>query len=151
MRAFLRLNGYERALALKIAFGLISSWAGLRVFGYPRWKNFIDKSARKKIVEPQIPLAKAQQIATLVMSTAHRLLPKTNCLEQSLVILFLLRKRGAPANLRFGGRKDKDRFEAHAWVELEDVVLNEDSAIHRHFIPFEPLPESKLDLEKFND
>lgn len=151
VRAFLRLSGYERVLAIKIAFGLIATWAGLRVFGYPSWKSFIDKSAGKKVVEPQMPVAKAQQIARLVTSTAQRLLPKTNCLEQSLVILFLLRKRGAPTNLRFGGRKDEGRFEAHAWVEWEGVVLNEDSAIHHHFIPFEPLSESKLDLEKFND
>ena len=62
---------------------------------------------------------------------------RTNCLEQSLVLCWLLRRRGIAADLRIGARKDSDRFEAHAWVELNSQVLNDATAEHRHFVPFE--------------
>jgi hypothetical protein len=60
-----------------------------------------------------------------------------NCLEQSLVLCWLLRRRGIDAVLRIGARKESERFEAHAWVELDSQVLNDASAEHRHFVPFE--------------
>lgn len=69
---------------------------------------------------------------------AARNLPfKTNCLEQSLVLWPLLRRRGFPAELKFGARKDAGKFEAHAWVELDGEALNNDSDESRGFVPFD--------------
>jgi hypothetical protein len=49
---------------------------------------------------------------------------RARCLEQSLTLLACLRRRGVLAELRLGVRPY--RFRAHAWVELDGVVLNDD-------------------------
>ena len=54
-------------------------------------------------------------------AAARNLFFHTNCLEQSLVLWWLLRRRGIAADLRIGARKDSDRFEAHAWVEFDSA------------------------------
>jgi len=53
------------------------------------------------------------------------------------VLWWLLRRRGIAAELRIGARKEFDRFEAHAWVEADSAVLNDATAEHRHFVPFD--------------
>jgi hypothetical protein len=46
------------------------------------------------------------------------------CLEQSLALYVLLRRRGVPAELRIGVQVYP--FYAHAWVELHGRPVNED-------------------------
>jgi len=46
------------------------------------------------------------------------------CLEQSLALYLLLRRRGVPAELRIGVQVYP--FYAHAWVELHGEPVNED-------------------------
>jgi hypothetical protein len=46
------------------------------------------------------------------------------CLEQSLALYLLLRRRGVPAELRIGVQVYP--FYAHAWVELDGRPVNED-------------------------
>ncbi len=46
------------------------------------------------------------------------------CLEQSLALYLLLRRRGVPAELRLGVQAYP--FYAHAWVELDGEPVNED-------------------------
>lgn len=60
-----------------------------------------------------------------------------SCLEESLTLWYLLRKQGIPACLRIGVRKENERFEAHAWVELRGEALNEPEELHRHYAAFE--------------
>ena len=56
-------------------------------------------------------------IARMEAAAARHLPFQPNCLEQSLALWWLLRRRGIPADLRIGVRKDAANFEAHAWVE----------------------------------
>jgi hypothetical protein len=70
-------------------------------------------------------------------AAARNLFFSTNCLEKSLVLWWLLRRRGIAAELRIGARKELGRFEAHAWVEMDSQVMNDAGEEHRHFVPFE--------------
>lgn len=54
-----------------------------------------------------------------------------------MVLCWLLRTRGIPAELRVGAQKQVGRFQAHAWVECEGVILNDADDIHAHFVPFD--------------
>jgi len=40
-----------------------------------------------------------------------------SCLAKSLTLWWLLGRQGIPSQLRIGTRKEKEKFEAHAWVE----------------------------------
>jgi Transglutaminase-like superfamily len=73
----------------------------------------------------------------MAAAAARNFLFDTNCLEQSLMLWWLLRRRGIAAELRIGARKEFERFEAHAWVEVNSAVLNDASAEHQHFVPFD--------------
>jgi hypothetical protein len=57
------------------------------------------------------------------------------CLEQSLALYLLLRRRGVPAVLRIGVRPYP--FTAHAWVELDGEPLNEQEELVRHLMVME--------------
>jgi transglutaminase-like putative cysteine protease len=60
---------------------------------------------------------------------------RARCLEQSLALYVLLRRRGVPVRLRLGVQPYP--FNAHAWVELNGAPLNERVETVRQFVPFE--------------
>lgn len=59
------------------------------------------------------------------------------CLEQSLVLWYLLEKQNIPARFCIGVRKLPEKFEAHAWVEHDGVPLNQCHEVHQHYAAFE--------------
>lgn len=85
-------------------------------------------------------------IARMELAVARHLPFRTNCLEQSLVLQWLLKRRGIPAEMRIGVRKEANRFEAHAWVEFQGAVLNDAVNEHHHFVPFER-PASSMEAQ----
>ncbi len=138
---FCQLSGYQRGLALEAGGGLLATWVGLRLAGFRRWKNVLawlgpslSTSARQEDASQR---RAAEEIARMAAAAARNFFFETNCLEQSLVLWWLLRRRGIAAELRIGARKEFERFEAHAWVEVGSAVLNDASAEHQHFVPFD--------------
>ena len=138
---FRQLSGYERGVVLEAAGGLLATWVGLRLAGFRRWKTVlgwlppsVDATARQPIASQRDA---AELIARMAAAAARNFFFDTNCLEQSLVLWWLLRRRGIAAELRIGARKEFERFEAHAWVEVDSAVLNDANAEHQHFVPFD--------------
>ena len=138
---FWRLSGYERGVALEAGGGLLATWVGLRLAGFRRWRNVLawlapspNTTARQADASQK---EAAELIARMAAAAARNFFFATNCLEQSLVLWWLLRRRGIVAELRIGARKESERFEAHAWVEVDSAVLNDASAEHQHFVPFD--------------
>jgi hypothetical protein len=138
---FWQLSGYERGVALEAAGGLFATWLGLRLAGFRRWKSVLAHLAPSAdtIARQQTPSQKesAEVIARMAAAAARNVFLGTNCLEQSLVLWWLLRRRGIAAELRIGARKEFERFEAHAWVEVDSAALNNAGAEHLHFVPFD--------------
>jgi len=143
------MNRFERRTVLQAAAGLAATRVGLRLAGYRRWKHLLEQFARSHasrcvIERVEIP-AVARDIARLEAAAARHLPFDTNCLEQSLVLCGLLELRGIQPKLRIGARKEADRFEAHAWVEVCGYVLN-DGEEHVHFVPFEDsIPSAEME------
>ena len=138
---FWRLSGYERGVALEAAAGLLATWLGLRLAGFRRWKSVLARLAPRANTTAQHQTASQREsseaIARMAAAAARNVFFGTNCLEQSLVLWCLLRRRGIAAELRIGARKEFERFEAHAWVEVDSAVLNDATAEHVHFVPFD--------------
>jgi hypothetical protein len=61
---------------------------------------------------------------------------RANCLQQTLVLWFLLRRDGIDSEICFGTRKQAGQVQAHAWVELFGIPLNEDKEVCEYFPPF---------------
>lgn len=140
-RAFWRLKGIERGVALEAAAGLVASWVGLRLIRFSRWKRLMERftppaeDSDKFRSREFLPQARA--IARLEAGVARWIFLPTNCLEQSLVLWWVLKRQGIPGELRIGGRKENGRFEAHAWVEFAGEPLEVTGEAHLHFVPFD--------------
>jgi hypothetical protein len=83
--------------------------------------------------------------AGLAERTAHRVAVagaffpgRAVCLEQSLALYVLLRRRGVPAELRLGVTPSP--FYAHAWVEVDGAPVNEDAETIARFLPMPASP-----------
>jgi len=139
-RRFRRLSGFERAVVLEAVITLPVVWLAVRLLGFRICRAAFEEPARaarnSRFLETDT-LNIAKRIARLEAVTAANLFFRTSCLEQSLVLCRLLRRRGVNATLRIGARKEADRFEAHAWVEMAGNVVDGGGTEHLHFRPFE--------------
>ncbi|MGH9690435.1 MAG: lasso peptide biosynthesis B2 protein [Candidatus Acidiferrales bacterium] len=135
-RRFLGLSHFERRIVLESAVTLISTRVGLHVTGFRRWKGLLLRLTPSMVTDPATTCF-ARIIARTLAATERHLFFRANCLERSLALWWLLRRRGIPAELRIGGRKENDQFEAHAWVEWNGAVLSEPGDDHLHFVAFD--------------
>ncbi len=78
-------------------------------------------------------LASARRAARMVASASKEGVFHGKCLEQSMVLWFVLKQRQLPADLQIGGRRTAGRLEAHAWVELEGNVINDRHTVAQDF------------------
>jgi hypothetical protein len=141
-RKFWRLNGLERRILVEAICALLATRVGLHLLGFRHWKNGLARlasAASRCPVTAAGPgdVAAAQEIARMVAAAARNLFFHTDCLERSLTLWWLLCRRGIAAELRFGARKEMASFEAHAWVELDGLVLSDPGDGHLPFVPFE--------------
>jgi hypothetical protein len=140
-KTFWSLNRAERGLTWSAGFGLIVTWTGLRVFGFSRWRRMVERRASQVESRPSQPVVassiSANRMAQLQEAAARSFFLPTNCLERSLALWSLLKRRGFPAELKLGARKQSGTFEAHAWIELHGVALNNPAEEQREFAPFE--------------
>lgn len=60
------------------------------------------------------------------------------CLEQSLALYVLLRRRGVPVELRLGVQAVP--FSAHAWLELRGAPIEENADWVDYLLPFPEIP-----------
>jgi hypothetical protein len=65
------------------------------------------------------------------------------CLQRSLVLGWLLRRRSIESRLRIGVLKGTDAIAAHAWVEVAGEPANDTPAHCAAFVVFEA-PEERL-------
>lgn len=140
-RGFSRLSGRWRGIAIEAAALQTATWIGMRLTGFRRWRAMLVHLAPRRghRVDEQCAtrIEAARQIARIQEATSRHLNSRASCLEKSLVLWWLLARRGIPAELRIGARKEAGRFEAHAWVEVGSVILNDSSEEHVHFAPFD--------------
>lgn len=72
------------------------------------------------------------------VATAAAFYPgRAQCLEQSLALFLLLRRRGVPVDLRIGVQPFP--FVAHAWIEHEGKPVNEHEDFVMRLAPFPSL------------
>jgi hypothetical protein len=88
---------------------------------------------------PQTTGRSPETIARMVRIAAEHGLYRAKCLEQSLVLRWLLQRQGIDARIVFGARKDDEQMQAHAWVEVNGVALSEDNGVYQDFSPLDEL------------
>jgi hypothetical protein len=116
----------------------------VRRFGLGRvQRRLMSWTSRRRCDVTGGPALEAGRRLGWVVQTAARRGPwPANCLQRSLVLWFLLRRRGLPGELRIGVRRapgaEMDAPLAfHAWVEQGGVVLNDRADIRERFATFD--------------
>ena|ERR1700722_8629114 len=82
-------------------------------------------------------LDRARQTSRMVAAASRRGLWQGNCLEHSLVLWWLLSRRGIPCELRVGVRFEAGSLSAHAWVVCAGAVLNDNEENIQRFAAFD--------------
>jgi hypothetical protein len=136
-----RLSQSERLLLAQSAFALPAVAVLIRIKGLRRCQAALARLT--PVASPSGPEAdgsgeqRARAVARMVGAAAAHGPFRANCLQQSVTLWWLLRRRGLHSDLRIGTRKGDECLEAHAWVEFRGVTLNESRDVHARYTAFE--------------
>jgi transglutaminase superfamily protein len=138
----LSLSPGEKRLLLASMVSLPINGLALRMMSLSRWRALLSRRAMVLRAGQNAPsgsqLISARRIARMVRVAASRGPYRGNCLQQSLTLWWLLDRQSIESEIRFGARTQDGKFEAHAWVEVEGIALNEAPGIQDRFKRFEP-------------
>ena len=132
IKRFLALNAADRATLARAFVYLTLVDVGQRVRGFERLiqpRQFTTHTDAFHTEETHRDLARAQGYARwLDVASRHHLFP-AHCLHRSLALQLWLSRDGIDAPIRIGVRKQAGGFQAHAWVEVDGHVVNDDPRV----------------------
>src|SRR5260370_28970805 len=104
---------FLRAMVLLPLVALSLRWRGFRAT-----QAALQRFLSKANPEPAFVLvSKNAAVTAQIVNAADRHgLGHPSCFAKSLTLWWLLSRQGIPSHLRIRNRKEKERFEAHAWV-----------------------------------
>jgi Transglutaminase-like superfamily len=112
----------------------------LRFRGYAKTQGWLQSRLDRQTIQysetPEIP-SRIETTCRMVRAAEHYSLVRVTCLEESLVLWYLLQNQGIFATIRIGVRKLAGKFEAHAWVERNGSALNQTDEQHLHYRAFD--------------
>jgi hypothetical protein len=137
-RKWVALTHKERVLLIQAFLLLpvvrISRW--MRFFRFQRIMGGVKLRSSQIANCNASALETARRVARMVSVAAAHSLFQSSCLDRSFLLWALLRRRGIDTDLFLGVRRDQENFEAHAWVEINGVVLNDTDDVRERFAPF---------------
>lgn len=111
-------------------------WLALWSMGLPRLQAWLMGSAASA-KDTHLPMAKALGES---VNMAARCTPfPATCLTRSLLLGWLLGRRGLASELRIGVQLGAGGLKAHAWVECEGVPVNDRPDVAADFAAFDDL------------
>lgn len=135
-RAAFALPWHDRWVVLQAWIFLLLADLSVRTLPFSRVQRLA--AARRRYRDHLRSDEKSEIIQHLrwIVSIAGRnhLFPM-RCLQQSLVLQWLLGRRGIPTDLRIGVRKELDGLHAHAWLEQAGAAIAEREQIIASYAP----------------
>jgi hypothetical protein len=129
------LTREQRRVALASVLLLPSVQLSMRIRGFMRTAGTLATRSQRKAV-PADP-SDARPLGVAVGLVAGRSIVGARCLGRSLVLWFLLRRRGIDAELVIGAEAPRDReLPAHAWVEVAGEPVNDAPDVRERFGSF---------------
>jgi hypothetical protein len=128
----------ERRTLVLAAAGLFALWAGLRIWGFARLQARLE--SRCSHTSHPVAEYEVRALARLIATAARHAPFPTTCLTRSMLLRWMLQRRGLSTDLRIGVRMEEASLRAHAWVELAGVPMNETPEVTRQFAAFGDLP-----------
>jgi hypothetical protein len=131
---FRALSWPDRRVLVLAALLLPLVWAAVRVLGFARVHARLGTAGAP---DAPSPVADPVRIGYLVNAAAGLPLVPATCLTRSLLLNWLLRRRGVRSELRIGVRMEGSALDAHAWVECEGRPVNDAPDVGRRFAAFD--------------
>jgi hypothetical protein len=138
LRLWLRLPWLQRRVLVRAAVWLGLTDIGLRMLGFRRMIDLVPAASADG--SPPDTSHIGIYVAAIEIVANHHVVP-AHCLHKSVVLQFWLRREGIPSKLRIGVRKEGQQLKAHAWVEVDGQVVNDDP---RAIAAFQPLAAPHL-------
>ena len=140
------LSAMQKRTLLAAWLWLPLFWLGLRMLGLPRFQAWLLKAPAQSALALTLPAIHALGEAVNI-AARHTPFPAT-CLTRSLLLGWLLQRRGMQSQLRIGVRLTQGALDAHAWVECAGVPVNDRPDVVSRFVVFgELVPLSAFDLQ----
>lgn len=139
LKRYNALDGEARRMFWRAVVLLPMVRISLRTRGYKKTQERLDRRLARidSFRNAGDGIARIERTCGMVRAAAHYGIGNSSCLDESLVLWYLLRSQGVATSLRIGVRKENEEFAAHAWVEHEGVALNQKEEIHRHYVAFD--------------
>ncbi len=135
------LSWYEWQLLLTAMLLLPLTALALRLFGFKRTQTFMSRfvhADRGMNLPKGCGLQEVRGIARMVGVAARHGFYRANCLKQSLVLWWLLTRRGILSEIKIGvNRAGAGTLNAHAWVECGGHPLSDSEDVRQQFSTFE--------------
>jgi Transglutaminase-like superfamily len=133
------LSSEARKMFRRAAMLLPLVGVSLRLRGYKKTQQWLQNKLDRRSIAPLQPEylpVRLEMTCRMVRAAEHYSLLPSSCLDQSLLLWYLLQSEGIGATLCIGVRKELEKFEAHAWVEHQGGALNQAEQQHRHYAAF---------------
>lgn len=89
-----------------------------------------------KCKDPEI----VERVGWAIAVISRRIPLLKNCLTEAIATQILLKRTGHPSILRIGVARSEDgQLKAHAWVEVDGVIITGGSQSPSQFVPLPPL------------
>ncbi|HEU5317226.1 MAG TPA: lasso peptide biosynthesis B2 protein [Chloroflexota bacterium] len=136
-RRFIAVSFADRWLLAAALTDLMVTTAALRLVGFRRVLRHIER--KPPLLGPDVVTLdharRARRHDRSIGAAARLPLVGGHCLQRSLALHRVLRRKGLPSELRIGVRRVDGRLAAHAWVELGPFLVNDRPAAVSQFTP----------------
>lgn len=140
LQRYRALPADARGLFCRAAFLGPLIGTSLRFRGYRKTRDWLQKRLNRTVIQTldaNESSARLDLACRMVRAAEHYSLYRATCLEQSMLLWYLLQEKGIAATIRIGVRKPAGKFEAHAWIERDGLALNQSDEQHRHYHAFD--------------
>ncbi|HEV2289486.1 MAG TPA: lasso peptide biosynthesis B2 protein [Candidatus Acidoferrales bacterium] len=139
-RRFRTLSNRQRRDFFRALYLLPLASAVLRIRDFQNVQRSLTRyrqAEHKRATDDSYCLQEARNSARMIQAASRYGIARGNCLSRSLALCWLLHRRGIAAELHVGGKKAGDAFEAHAWVEVVGVAVNDAEDVVDHYARFD--------------
>lgn len=135
----LRLPGGDRRLLLAAALLLPLIGLSLRLAGVRRTRDWMRRFTPAPGTRPPVlgEIAQVRAVARWVSVAARHMPYEVSCLRRSLCLWWLLARRGIGSRLVIGVSRPAGGFAAHAWVEWQGSVVNDEADVRGRYVPLD--------------
>jgi hypothetical protein len=135
LEKFAALSSPERRTLLAAVALLPLFWLALKCFGLRRLQAWLLRPP--PATNASLSMNEIARIAALVNSAAGLAPIPATCLTRSLLLGWMLQRRGVASQLRLGVRMNQGKLDAHAWVEYAGAPINDQPDVGQQFAAFQ--------------